>query len=95
PAHELKMDEVAHGLFHDGRPLDLTAAEWKILSRLVQSPGVVLSREKLLASALDYIADGSERTIDTHVKNIRSKFGEPGWIETVRGFGYRFEGHAG
>ncbi|MBU0936842.1 MAG: response regulator transcription factor, partial [Spirochaetes bacterium] len=47
PAHELKMDEVAHGLFHDGRPLDLTAAEWKILSRLVQSPGVVLSREKL------------------------------------------------
>lgn len=94
-AHELKMDEVAHSLLHDGRPVDLTAAEWKILSRLAQSPGVVLSREKLLASALDYIADGSERTIDTHVKNIRSKFGESGWIETVRGFGYRFEGHAG
>jgi DNA-binding response OmpR family regulator len=45
-----------------------------------------------LASALDYLTDGSERTIDTHIKNIRIKLGDSDWIDTVRGFGYRFNG---
>jgi two-component system phosphate regulon response regulator PhoB len=51
----------------------------------------VISRQRLLGE-LDYIAEGSERTIDTHIKNIRGKLGQPGWIETVRGFGYLFTG---
>jgi len=94
PPRRLDVDGVAHRLLHDGVQVELTAAEWKILSQLLASPGMVHSRERLLAVALDYIADGSERTIDTHVKNIRAKLGEPRWIETVRGFGYRFEGKA-
>jgi two-component system phosphate regulon response regulator PhoB len=53
----------------------------------------VVSRERLLGESLDYlVAEGSERTVDTHIKNLRSKLGDPGWIETVRGFGYRFSG---
>jgi len=50
------------------------------------------SRDRLLGESLDYLAEGSERTIDTHVKNLRAKLGNPGWIETVRGWGYRFSG---
>lgn len=55
-------------------------------------PGIVVKREQLLGECLDYLAEGSERTIDTHIKNLRAKLGSPAWIETVRGFGYRFSG---
>ena len=51
----------------------------------------MVSRERLLGESLDYRYEGSERTIDTHVKNLRAKLGAPGWIETVRGFGYKLE----
>ncbi len=52
-----------------------------------------VSRERLLGESLDYlVAEGSERTVDTHIKNLRAKLGDSGWIETVRGFGYRFSG---
>jgi two-component system phosphate regulon response regulator PhoB len=54
---------------------------------------VVVGRERLLGESLDYlVAEGSERTVDTHIKNLRAKLGSAGWIETVRGFGYRFSG---
>lgn len=89
----LEMDEAQHRASVDGRELQLTAAEWKILARLTTSAGVVVARERLLGESLDYlVAEGSERTVDTHVKNLRAKLREPGWIETVRGFGYRFAG---
>ncbi|MPN64779.1 hypothetical protein SDC9_212556 [bioreactor metagenome] len=55
---------------------------------------MVVSREQLLGSCLDYLAEGSERSINTHMKNIRAKLGGVEWIETVRGFGYRFVGKA-
>ena len=55
--------------------------------------GIVIDRNRLLGESLDYLmAEGSERTIDTHIKNLRAKLGNNGWIETVRGFGYRFSG---
>ena len=55
--------------------------------------GRTVSRQILLGECLDYMdAGSSERTVDTHVKNIRSKLANKGWIETVRGFGYRFAG---
>jgi two-component system phosphate regulon response regulator PhoB len=54
--------------------------------------GGVLSRETLLGECLGYSYEGSERTIDTHVKNLRAKLGGAEWIETVRSYGYRFAG---
>jgi DNA-binding response OmpR family regulator len=88
----LCLDVTGHRADRDGVPLELTAAEWEILSRLAAAPGTVVSREQLLGESLGYMAEGSERTIDTHVKNLRAKLGDPGWIETVRGYGYRFAG---
>jgi DNA-binding response OmpR family regulator len=89
----LELDEAAHRASVAGNELGLTVAEWKILSYLAMHAGVVVGRERLLGESLDYlVAEGSERTVDTHIKNLRAKLGGAGWIETVRGFGYRFSG---
>ena len=89
----LELDEAAHRASVAGNELSLTVAEWKILSYLAMHAGVVVGRERLLGESLDYlVAEGSERTVDTHIKNLRAKLGGAGWIETVRGFGYRFSG---
>ncbi len=88
----LTMDCLAHRASIDKREIILTTAEWKILWLLATNPGIVFSRDRLLGECLDYMAEGSERTIDTHIKNLRIKLGSSGWIETVRGWGYRFAG---
>ncbi len=88
----LSMDDLAHRALVNDREITLTTAEWKILWSLTRSPGIVFSRDRLLGECLDYMAEGSERTIDTHIKNIRIKLGNAEWIETVRGWGYRFSG---
>ena len=89
----LELNEAAHRATVNGDPINLTAAEWKILNYLAGQPGIVIRRDRLMGEGLDYLtAEGSERTIDTHIKNLRAKLGEHGWIETVRGFGYRFSG---
>jgi len=88
----LVLDFSAHQATTGGRSLDLTSAEWKILAFLAENGGQVFSRERLLGACLDYSAEGSERTIDTHIKNLRAKLGTGEWIATVRGFGYRFDG---
>lgn len=90
--HTLMMDEDSHLCTHDGLEVKLTATEWKILAFLAQREQVVVSRDKLLGMCLDYLAEGSERAINTHMKNIRAKLTVNEWIETVRGFGYRFVG---
>lgn len=92
--HTLELRGGEHQCVHDGVSIVLTAAEWKILSHLAAHPALVISRDRLLGACLDYLAEGSERTIDTHIKNIRIKLGQAPWIETVRGFGYRFTGQA-
>jgi DNA-binding response OmpR family regulator len=89
----LELDEASHRALLDGGDLKLTPAEWKILQLRATRNGTVITRERLLGESLEYLsAEGSERTVDTHVKNLRAKLGDPGWIETVRGFGYRFAG---
>lgn len=88
----LDLHRDSHRIFMNKKEVILTGAEWKILDYLASCGDVVVSRERLLGEGLDYLAEGSERTIDTHVKNIRSKLGNPLWIATVRGFGYRFSG---
>lgn len=90
--HLLELYEAGHICRHDGVEVVLTAAEWKILNHLAENAAIVVSRERLLGVCLDYLAEGSERTIDTHIKNIRTKLGKTAWIDTVRGFGYRFVG---
>lgn len=92
--HTLVLDEQAHQCLHDGTSVKLTATEWKILAFLAEREHVVVSREQLLGMCLDYLAEGSERAINTHMKNIRSKLQVNDWIDTVRGFGYRFAGKA-
>lgn len=93
--HELTTDEDAHKAALDGEPLKLTAAEWKILLYLSSNGGAVVTREQILDRCLEYSFEGYDRTVDTHIKNLRAKLGQPGWIETVRGYGYRFAGEAG
>lgn len=88
----LELDETVHRLLVNGDQVSLTAAEWTILVFLAANSPRVYNRQQLLQRCLDSIADGSERTIDTHVKNIRGKLLNAEWIETVRGFGYRFMG---
>ena len=88
----LVIDKNSHTVKENEKNIELTAAEWKIISYLSENSGILLSREKLLGESLDYFYEGSERVIDTHVKNIRAKMKNQNWIKTVRGFGYRFEG---
>jgi len=90
----LTFDDAAHHCIHNGRHISLTAAEWKIIRFLASHEGAVISREQILGSCLGYLAEGSERSVNTHMKNIRAKLESKTWIETVRGFGYRFNGKA-
>lgn len=87
----LRIDEARHEAELDGRLLDLTPSEWGILTALAATPGRVSSRYELVNRVRGYEFAGYERTIDTHVKNLRHKMGEPGAevIETVMGAGYR------
>jgi len=92
--HRLTVDGESHKVDVDGGPLKLTAAEWKILLYLSSNNGAVVTREQILDRCLEYSFEGYDRTVDTHIKNLRSKLGSPDWIETVRGYGYRFAGMA-
>ncbi|MCF7928443.1 MAG: response regulator transcription factor [Spirochaetales bacterium] len=103
PAAIIEIDTESHRLRHgpwnEGKTAtqslqetQLTPAEWEVCLHLSRHPGQVFSREQLLNACFGYLADGYERTIDTHIKNIRQKLGNRGWIETVRGYGYRFAG---
>jgi DNA-binding response OmpR family regulator len=90
----MKFDSVAHVLLVDESSVLLTAAEWRVLSYLIENNGVVVSRAQILEHCFDYGLECYDRIVDSHVKNIRSKMGPTGpiWIETVRGYGYRFTG---
>ncbi len=90
--HALIFDEHVHKLTHDGVVVHLTAAEWKILHHLALHTDMLITREQILGQCLDYLVEGSERSVNTHMKNIRAKLDKVNWVETVRGFGYRFVG---
>jgi len=91
----LEIDIAGHKAFLDGKELDLTASEFKLLTTLSRYPGRVYSRMELVEKVLGYDFEGYERTIDSHVKNLRAKLEddprEPTFIYTVHGVGYRFE----
>ena len=87
---DVVLDEEIHAVTVAGRPIDLTATEFKLLKLLMERKGRVQSRENLLINVWNYDTDTETRTIDTHVRRLREKLGErSGMIETVRGVGYR------
>ena len=88
----LELFFQAHRVELEGRELHLTLSEWKILDYISSRACTVVGREEILSRVLELPPDCGDRVVDTHVKNIRAKLGDPGWIETVRGFGYRFSG---
>ncbi len=86
------IDKPAHTVTIDGEPVDLSYKEFELLSFFVENEGLALSREKILNSVWNYDYFGDARTIDTHVKKLRSKMGEKGdMIKTIWGMGYKFE----
>lgn len=92
---ELTIDVSGHKVLVSGEEIDLTASEFKLLTTLSRYPGRVYSRMELVEKVLGYDFEGYERTIDSHVKNLRAKIGDnprnPKWLHTVHGVGYRFE----
>jgi DNA-binding response OmpR family regulator len=90
-AGELAIDRGRHRVTVKGKEITLTAMEFKLLSSLMERRGRVQDREKLLADVWGIDADVFTRTVDTHVRRLRSKLGTSGdMIETVIGAGYRF-----
>lgn len=89
---DVYIDEMAHVVYLSGNPIELTPKEYDLLLYFMENRGVALSREKILNGVWNYDYFGDLRTVDTHVKQLRSKLGESGeMIVTVRGIGYRFE----
>ena len=86
------LDKRARQVTVDGRALELSFKEFELLSYFMENHGVALSREKILNAVWNYDYFGDARTIDTHVKKLRSKMGEKGdLIKTIWGMGYKFE----
>ena len=86
------IDKAAHLATVDGKPMELSFKEFELLTYFLENQGIALSREKILNSVWNYDYFGDARTIDTHVKKLRSKMGEKGeYIKTVWGMGYKFE----
>jgi DNA-binding response OmpR family regulator len=86
---ELEVDERSRRATLEGRKLELTPKEFDLLAALARDPGAALSRQRLLAEVWQTSWYGSSKTIDVHVAALRRKLGDPGWIETVRGVGFR------
>ena len=86
------VDKAAHTVMSDGSPVDLSFKEFELLTYFIENQGIALSREKILNNVWNYDYFGDARTIDTHVKNLRSKLGDKGeYIKTIWGMGYKFE----
>lgn len=86
------IDEAAHSVMVDGKPIELSFKEYELLQYFVENKGIALSREKILNNVWNYDYFGDARTIDTHVKKLRAKLMDKGeYIKTVWGMGYKFE----
>ena len=86
------IDEAAHSVTVDGKPIELSFKEYELLQYFVENKGIALSREKILNNVWNYDYFGDARTIDTHVKKLRAKLMDKGeYIKTVWGMRYKFE----
>jgi DNA-binding response OmpR family regulator len=93
-AGEIELDTASLTATLAGEPLDLTPTEFQLLAVLVRQPGRIFSREQLLEAVHGVAFDGYDRSIDSHIKNLRRKIEadprQPRYIQTVYGMGYRF-----
>ena len=88
----IHLDKAAHMVEIDGRTVDLSYKEFELLAYFMENRGIALSREKILNNVWNYDYFGDARTIDTHVKKLRSKLGDKGdLIKTIWGMGYKLE----
>ena len=86
------VDKAAHTVMRDGSPVDMSFKDFELLTYFMENQGIALSREKILNNVWNYDYFGDARTIDTHVKKLRSKLGDKGeYIKTIWGMGYKFE----
>ena len=89
---DVALDNEAHTVTVKGKAVELTYKEFELLTYFVENAGIALSREKILNNVWNYDYFGDARTIDTHVKKLRSKLGDKGeYIKTVWGMGYKLE----
>lgn len=88
----LQVDSLSREVTVNGSPVALTYTEFELLEYLITNKGLALSRDRILDSVWKYGYEGDARTVDTHIKKLRSKLGEAGeLIKTIRGIGYKFE----
>jgi two-component system response regulator ResD len=88
----IQLDKAAHQVMIDGEPVELSYKEFELLAYFMENKGIALSREKILNNVWNYDYFGDARTIDTHVKKLRSKMGKKGeLIRTIWGMGYKLE----
>ena len=88
----IHLDQAAHMVTIDGQNVELSYKEFELLAYFADNQGIALSREKILNNVWNYDYFGDARTIDTHVKKLRSKLGAKGeYIKTIWGMGYKFE----
>ncbi len=86
------LDQAAHEVTIDGKQIELSFKEFELLSYFIENQGIALSRERILNNVWNYDYFGDARTIDTHVKKLRSKLGDKGaYIKTIWGMGYKFD----
>ena len=88
----ISLNQAAHEVKIDGKNIELSYKEFELLTYFINNQGVALSRERILNNVWNYDYFGDARTIDTHVKKLRSKLGDKGeYIKTIWGMGYKFE----
>ena len=88
----IELNKAAHMVKIDGKDVELSYKEFELLAYFMENRGIALSREKILNNVWNYDYFGDARTIDTHVKKLRSKMGAKGdFIKTIWGMGYKFE----
>lgn len=86
------LEQEAHEVTIEGKPIELSFKEFELLAYFIENQGIALSRERILNHVWNYDYFGDARTIDTHVKKLRSKLGDKGgFIKTIWGMGYKFD----
>jgi len=93
---QLMLDPERHEVHFAGKPIELTPTEFDLLKTLMEYPGHAFTRQSLIEQGLGFNYEGMERTLDSHVRNLRRKIepdpAEPSYIRTVFGVGYRLQG---